>query len=153
MPTFDPWCDCRLAYFLSLSIEALARIQLSTFVIAPPHPPRSGGVIFPGSHRRRSSMPKATTLGAEVTNVSGHYIWILIDDEELALPYSDYPWFRSAIIQQILNVLRSTADHLFWPALDVDLSVESIHHLERFTLRSRSTFQPCHLPWPPSVTH
>ena len=36
-------------------------------------------------------MPKATTLGAEVTNVSGHYIWILSDDEELALPYSDYP--------------------------------------------------------------
>jgi hypothetical protein len=33
-------------------------------------------------------MPGTTTLGAEVTNVSGHCVWMLIDDEELALPYS-----------------------------------------------------------------
>ena len=33
-------------------------------------------------------MPGTTTLGAEVTNVSGHCVWMLIDDEELALSYS-----------------------------------------------------------------
>lgn len=83
-----------------------------------------------------------TTLGAEVTNVSGNYIWILLDDEEHALPYSEFPWFKDATIQQIFNVLRPTADHLFWPDFDIDLSVESIRRPERFPLPAKSTFQP-----------
>jgi hypothetical protein len=35
-----------------------------------------------------------------------------IDDEELALPASEFPWFKAALIQQILNVLRPMAEHL-----------------------------------------
>jgi len=87
-------------------------------------------------------MPGTTTLGAEVTNVSGHCVWILIDDEELALPYSEFPWFKAGTIQQILNVVRPTPDHLFWPDLDIDLSIQSIRHPERFTLMAKSAFQP-----------
>ena len=98
-------------------------------------------------------MPGTTTLGAEVTNVSGHCVWMLIDDEELALPYSEFPWFKAATIQQILNVLRPSPDHLYWPDLDIDLSVESIRHPERFPLRAKSTFQPCHSPYPPPFIH
>ena len=84
----------------------------------------------------------STTLGAEVTNVSGHCVWIFLDDEELTLPYAEYPWFKTATLQQILNVLRPTAVHLFWPDLDPDLSVESIRHPERFPLQVKSTVQP-----------
>ena len=51
-------------------------------------------------------MPGTTILEAEVTNVSGHCVWMLIDDEELAPRYSEFPWFKAATIQQILNVLR-----------------------------------------------
>jgi len=91
-------------------------------------------------------------LGAEITNVSGHCVWILIDDEELALPYSEFPWFNAATIQQIRNVLRPSTDHLYWPDLDIDLSVDSIRHPERFPLKANSTFQPCHSPDPPTVT-
>lgn len=91
--------------------------------------------------RTRSPMLGSTTLEAEVTNVSRHCVWILLDDEELALPYSEFPWFKAATIQQIFNVLRPTADHLFWPDLDIDLSVESIRHPERFPLRAKSTIQ------------
>ena len=94
-------------------------------------------------------MPGTTTLKAEVTNVSGHCVWILIDEEELALPCSEFPWFKSATILQILNVLRLTPEHLYWPDIDVDLSVDAIRHPERFPLRAKSTFQPCHAPDPP----
>ncbi len=83
-----------------------------------------------------------TTLGAEFINVSGHCVWMLLGDEELALPYSEFPLFKAATIQQILNVLRPTADHLFWPDLDIDLSVESVRHPGKFPLRAKSTFQP-----------
>jgi len=97
-------------------------------------------------------MPGTTTSKAEVTNVSGHCVWLFIDDEELALPYSEFPWFKAATIQQILNVLRPTPDHLYWPDLDVDLTVESIRHPEKFPLRAKSAFQPCQTPEsPPSM--
>ena len=39
-------------------------------------------------------MPGTTILEAEVTNVSGHCVWMLIDDEELALPYSESPGLK-----------------------------------------------------------
>jgi hypothetical protein len=94
-------------------------------------------------------MPGATTLEAEVTNVSGHCVWMLVDDEELALPWSGFPWFKAATFQQILNVLRPTSDHLYWPDLDVDLSVESIRHPEKFPLRANSILQSCHTSEPP----
>ncbi|MFM7313367.1 MAG: DUF2442 domain-containing protein [Cyanobium sp.] len=81
-------------------------------------------------------MPGTTILAAEVTNVSAHCIWMLLDGEELALPYSVFPWFQTATIQQIFHVLRPTADHLYWPDLDLDLSIESIRHPERFPLRA-----------------
>ena len=57
-------------------------------------------------------MPGTTTLKAEVTNVSGHCVWIPVDDEELALPYSGFPWFKSATILQILNVLTPGPLHI-----------------------------------------
>ncbi len=62
-------------------------------------------------------MPGTTTFSVEVTNVSGNCVWLLIDDEELALPYSEFPWLKAATIQQVINVLRPTADHLYWPGL------------------------------------
>ena len=94
-------------------------------------------------------MPGTTILEAEATNASGHYTWMLIDGEELVLPYSEFPWFKVATIQQIPNVLRPTADHLYWPEPDVDSPVESIRHPERFPPRAESTFQPRHTPDPP----
>jgi hypothetical protein len=84
-------------------------------------------------------MPGIATLAAEVTNVSKHCLWLLLDDEELAVPFSDFPWFKSATIEQLCNVERPTEDHLYWPAIDVDLSVQSIRQPERFPLLSKTT--------------
>lgn len=78
---------------------------------------------------------------------------MLIDDEELALPYSEFPWFKAATIQQIINVVRPTADHLYWPDLDVDLSVESIRHPEKFPLRAKIRCQSGHSPELPPQVH
>jgi hypothetical protein len=98
-------------------------------------------------------MPGTTTLEAEVTNVSKHCLWMLIDDEELALPYSEFPWFKAATIEQVVNVRRPTSDHLYWPELDVDLSVESIRNPDKFPLRAKSTFHPSHSLEPPPASY
>jgi len=77
------------------------------------------------------------TSPVEVTNISRHGFWLLLEDEELFLPFSDFPWFQDAAIGKILNVELPSSNHLYWPELDVDLAVESIRHPERFPLISQ----------------
>jgi hypothetical protein len=84
-------------------------------------------------------MPGATTLDVEVTNILAHGFWLLLDGEELAVPYADFPWFKKATVEQIVGVERPSKSHLYWPELDVDLSVESLRRPDSFPLISRTT--------------
>lgn len=77
------------------------------------------------------------TSATEVTNISRHGFWLLLEDREQFLPFEEFPWFRGASVGAILNVERPHPHHLYWPELDVDLSVESIEHPERYPLKSR----------------
>ena len=79
-------------------------------------------------------MPGTSIFPVEVTNVSRHGLWVLVGDEELFLPFEHFPWFRDASLEQISVVERQTADHLYWPLLDIDLSVESIRTPNAFPL-------------------
>ena len=81
-------------------------------------------------------MPGITTSGVEVTNVSAHGFWVLLGDEELAVPFAQFPWFKRATIEQLADVQRPTENHLYWPQLDVDLSVASIRNPSAFPLVS-----------------
>lgn len=73
---------------------------------------------------------------AEVTNVSQHGFWVLVGGRELFLPFKKFPWFKDAPVAQLLNVALPHPTHIYWPDLDVDLSVESIEFPERFPLVS-----------------
>ncbi len=82
-------------------------------------------------------MPGTTTSPAEVTNISRHGFWLLIDERELFLPFDEYPWFKRAAVEAILRVEQPRPGHLHWPDLDVDLSVDSIEHPERYPLKAK----------------
>ena len=82
-------------------------------------------------------MPGSTTSAVEVTHISRHGFWLLLGDEELLLPFEQFPWFRSATVGQISDVEQPSPDHLYWPLLDVDLSVESIRRPDAFPLVAR----------------
>ncbi|RUQ34880.1 MAG: DUF2442 domain-containing protein [Candidatus Competibacteraceae bacterium] len=83
-----------------------------------------------------SAMLGINTSLVEVTNISRYGLWLLLEDEELFLPFAEFPWFREATIQKILHVELPSPNHLYWPELDIDLSVESIRHPELFPLVS-----------------
>ena len=85
-----------------------------------------------------SAAPGTTTSAVEVTNVSKHGFWLLIDEKEVFLAFDNFPWFRDAPIGKLLNVELQSPGHLYWPDLDVDLAVESIFHPDRFPLVSRA---------------
>jgi len=77
------------------------------------------------------------TSKVEVTNISSHGIWLLSGDREFFLPYDEFPWFKDVPIGKILKVEEQTPGHLYWSELDIDLSIESIEHPERFPLKAR----------------
>jgi hypothetical protein len=83
-------------------------------------------------------MPGTITLAPEVTHVSRHGFWLLLGDEELLLAFAEFPWFKNATMAQLFDVQRPSPDHLYWPQLDVDLSVDSIRHPEAFPLIAKT---------------
>jgi hypothetical protein len=85
----------------------------------------------------RSAKLGKSTSAVEVSNVSKHGFWLLIDDVERFVPFKEFPWFKDAAIGQLLNVELASPRHLYWPELDIDLAVESIDHPEHFPLVSK----------------
>lgn len=87
---------------------------------------------------------KSAALGTsisrvEVTNISKHGFWLLVGDEELFLPFKEFPWFENAALQSILKVELRGTEHLHWPDLDVDLTLDSIRHPEKYPLISKGS--------------
>ena len=78
--------------------------------------------------------PGKSTSKAEVTHIFKHGIWVLLDDQEFMLSFSEFPWFKNATVAQIHNVVRKHGSHLHWPALDVDLDAERMASPEHFPL-------------------
>ncbi|MCK4887474.1 MAG: DUF2442 domain-containing protein [Planctomycetes bacterium] len=80
------------------------------------------------------SKPGKNTLNIEVTNISGHGFWLLLEGKEYFLPFEHFPWFKSATIQQICEVQFLHKTHLYWPSLDIDLSLNIISQPEKYKL-------------------
>ena len=87
-------------------------------------------------------MPGFATSAPDVTNVSRHGFWLLLGDKELLVRFEDFPWFRQATIGALTEVEWPSADHLYWPQLDVDLSIRSIRAPGDFPLVSRASEEP-----------
>ncbi len=76
-----------------------------------------------------------TTLLPEITNISSYGVWLLSNDKELFMSFEDFPWFKDIPVGKILNVEEPSPGHFYWPDLDIDLSIESIEHPDRFPLK------------------
>lgn len=77
------------------------------------------------------------TSAVEVTNISQHGLWLLIEEGEYFLPFETFPWFKDASVGKLLHVELPSEHHVYWPELDVDLEIDSIVHPERYPLVSR----------------
>jgi hypothetical protein len=83
----------------------------------------------------RSSKDGVVTTEAEVVSLGRNGFWVNLGGRELFLSFSVFPWFADAPVRKVLNVRWPAPDHLYWPDLDIDLSVESIENPDRFPLR------------------
>ena len=85
-----------------------------------------------------SSAPGKHTSQISVTDISPDGIWILCRDEELFMPFTDFPWFETATVKQILNVVEETPGGYHWPDLDIDLGIDSIRNPKKYPLRAQN---------------
>ena len=73
----------------------------------------------------------------EITHISEHGFWLLVNGAEYFVPFEKFPWFRDAKESQIREVELLHGSHLYWPALDVDLSLAIIEQPENYPLVSK----------------
>jgi hypothetical protein len=77
------------------------------------------------------------TSQVEILNISKHGFWLLLDEEEeLFVPFLEFPWFRKALVEQLFSVERPSPHHLYWSELDIDLHIDSIRNPQKFPLLS-----------------
>ena len=81
----------------------------------------------------KSNAVGKSTLKAEVTNISNHGVWLLVSKKEYFLPFENYPWFKKAKVQDVLDIQLQHDFHLRWEALDVDLELEKMDRPKHLT--------------------
>jgi hypothetical protein len=69
-----------------------------------------------------------------VQELVAHGFSLTLAGERLYLAFADFPWFAGASVDQLSDVLWPSTDHLYWPSLDIDLSVASIRDPKAFPL-------------------
>ena len=84
------------------------------------------------THSKLKSRGKS--ISAEVSHISTHGLWVLVNDREYMLSFSEYPWFSEAKLSEIQNVQVLHGSHLRWPMLDVDIELDSLETPERYPL-------------------
>ena len=80
----------------------------------------------------------AVTCPGEVTNISRHGFWLLVDDHEYFVPFGDYPEFLKATVCQIYNVQCLDPRQFHWPDLDMDIELDALERPEAFPLEFRA---------------
>jgi len=82
----------------------------------------------------KSASIGTSTSRPEVTDISPFEVWILYRGKEYFLEFARFPWFMNAPVRKVFHVTEEGPEHLRWPDLDVDLSLDSIRHPGAFPL-------------------
>ncbi len=70
----------------------------------------------------------------EVTNITKIGFWVLINGREYFIPFKEFPIFRKATIEQILEIKLLSPNQLYWESLDCDIELESLEKPHFFPL-------------------
>jgi Protein of unknown function (DUF2442) len=82
-------------------------------------------------------MQNPATSVIEISLISNKGFWMLLKDEELFVPYVEFAWFKKATLDELTTVEWPSPNHLYWPLLDVDLSVDSIRQPSLYPMVSK----------------
>ena len=83
----------------------------------------------------KSKRRGANTSRVEVKDISPEGFWLRLGERDLFVSFTEFPWVPEAPVRKIHYVEWPTEDHLYWPELDIDISLRSIEHPEEFPLK------------------
>ena len=83
---------------------------------------------------KNGSENNTSNTSVSVLMINGQGIMITVGGRDYFLSYNRIPWMREASIKDVLNVQMCGDEAIEWPALDVDLEIESLRHPERYPL-------------------
>lgn len=86
------------------------------------------------NEKNRYRRPGKSTSVVEVQGLSRYGLWLLVGETEFYLPFDEFPWFAEARVRDAYEVEFLHGTHLYWPKLDVDLDLDSLHHPEDYPL-------------------
>lgn len=82
----------------------------------------------------RLKKPGKRISNPEILNLSPFGLWLHVQDKEYFLSFDQYPWFRTATVESVYNLKLIHDHHLHWPALDIDLDLDSLDYPEKYPL-------------------
>jgi len=85
-----------------------------------------------------SSKVGTSTSKVEVTNISSHGVWIFIENKEYFMPFEKFPWFKEGKVHEIMEVEYLHSYHLYWPKLDIDLTIDRLENPDQYPLVYRT---------------
>jgi hypothetical protein len=81
-------------------------------------------------------MPGKPILEVEIAAIGADGLTLSLAGARLFLSYADFPWLACVTSTGLRDVVRPSAEHLYWPSLDIGLSVASIRDPAAFPLVS-----------------
>ena len=83
---------------------------------------------------QNGSKSNTESTSVSVLMINGQGIMISVGGQDYFLSYNRIPWMRDASINDVLNVQMCGNEAIEWPALNVDLEIDSLRHPERYPL-------------------
>jgi hypothetical protein len=81
-----------------------------------------------------SSKSGTSTSVCNVTGINDLGLWVLVENREYFIPFSDYPGFRDSSVNQILDISFLPPAQLRWESLDIDIELQALTAPETFPL-------------------
>jgi hypothetical protein len=70
----------------------------------------------------------------KVLSITTQGIWLFAQGEKMFMPHEQFPWFRAASVAAVFDIESVGRGGLRWPALDIDLHIDSIRCPEKYPL-------------------
>ena len=82
-----------------------------------------------------TSSKSGTSISAcNITGINDLGFWVLVEDKEYFVPFSHYPGFKNASINQILKIRYFAPSQLHWDELDMDIELPALAQPDFFPL-------------------
>jgi len=83
---------------------------------------------------QRNLITNGINTSVKVHSIVANGITIEAQGSTYFLPYNSNPWFENAKVSDVFNVEPVGKNGIRWDTLDVDLSIESLIHPEKYPL-------------------